>query len=111
MYFIAFCLGRVRYIFHISPRALFYFLCALIIIHSGGAVVLLHIVLGHALLTNSWLLVLECDFGLMRETGIHWPPLPFQEDSLNFCEARVVSPTTNCLLVMLFLQDVVFTPS
>jgi len=68
-------------------------------------VVLLHILLGHALLPESWPLAMGCDFGLLREAGIHWPPLPY-----NFREARVVSPTTNCLLAMHFLQGVIFTP-
>lgn len=45
----------------------------------------------------------------MRDTGFHGPLLPFQEDIPNLCEASVDSPTRICLLVMPFLQDVIFT--
>lgn len=70
---------------------------------------LLHIVLGHIIHPENWLLVMECDFHLMRDTDFHGPSLPFQEDTPNFCESTADSPTTICLLVMLFLQDMVFT--
>lgn len=70
---------------------------------------MLHIVLGHVILPESWLLVMECDFGLMRDTGFHGQSLPVQEDTLNFSEASVDSPTTICFLATLFLQDVIFT--
>lgn len=70
---------------------------------------LLHIILAHVILPENCLLVMECDFHLMRDTGFHGPSVPFQEDTPNFCEAAVGSPTKICWLIMLFLQDVIFT--